>query len=142
MIKRIFELQNPWRSRVFKPSLKNRRVLKILLENLHNRKILGLIGSRQVGKSSLLYLIIEHLLQEGVRAINHWRTTNQTEIDFFVTRGNATHAIEVKWERDTPPKSFKTIHRYYPEIETRVVTRKGFLEIGRASCRERVCHRV
>ena len=398
MIKEIFELQNPWRSRVFSPALKKRKVLEILLENLHNRKILGLIGSRHVGKSSLLYLIIEHLLQEDVRAnhifyfnlddlklhelfeyvpdfirfiqpgenkkyvfideiqrltnpglflkqiydlnqnikiiysgssqleitsklrehlvgrarqfeihplsfseysafnhpipreealgqmlvfgsypevslekngldkqlalkdiyqsyvqkdlvdflkidnidafnkllvllanqigsllvmehlanalkisradaekyisvlentfvikriypfhknykkeitktpkiyfmdlgmrnfainnfndltirndqgalfenfillellkndwdslnrINHWRTTNQTEIDFFVTRGNATHALEVKWDRGTPPKSFKTIHRYYPEIKTRVVTRRGFLE--------------
>jgi uncharacterized protein len=76
------------------------------------------------------FILLELLKNDwySLNRINHWRTTNQTEIDFFVTRGNATQAIEVKWGRDTTPKSFKTIHRYYPEIETRVVTKNGFLE--------------
>lgn len=75
------------------------------------------------------FILLELLNSDwhSMNRINHWRTTNQTEIDFFVTRGNVTQAIEVKWKRDTPPKSFQTIHRYYPDIETRVVTRRGFL---------------
>ncbi|HHC24041.1 MAG TPA: hypothetical protein ENK58_01305, partial [Desulfobacterales bacterium] len=63
MIKEIFELQNPWRSREALPDLKDRAILKLILNNLDNKKILGIIGSRQVGKSSLLYLIIGHLIQ-------------------------------------------------------------------------------
>lgn len=38
---------------------------------------------------------------EGQKYSENPSTTNQTEIDFFVTRGNATQAIEVKWGRDT-----------------------------------------
>ncbi len=70
MIKEIFELQNPWRSREALPDLKDRAILKLILNNLDNKKILGIIGSRQVGKSSLLYLIIGHLIQKNVNA-NH-----------------------------------------------------------------------
>lgn len=69
--KEIFELQNPWRSELaVLPDLKDRTILKLILSNLSNKKILGIIGSRQVGKSSLLYLIIEHLIRENVSA-NH-----------------------------------------------------------------------
>ncbi len=59
--------------------------------------------------------------------INFWRTLNQTEIDFIIQGENEFSAIEVKWEKETPPRSFKTIKRYYPEITTRIVTRKTFL---------------
>ncbi len=65
MIKEIFELQNPWRKQVNYPfSQKQRNVLKILYSNLDNKKIIGLIGSRQVGKSSIIYLLISYLLNE------------------------------------------------------------------------------
>jgi predicted AAA+ superfamily ATPase len=71
MIKEIFELQNPWRTTVDYPfNFKNREILKALLDNLDNRKILGLIGSRQVGKSSLLYLIVQHLIKNNVKVNN------------------------------------------------------------------------
>ncbi|MFQ5651697.1 MAG: hypothetical protein ACE5IY_17305, partial [bacterium] len=60
MIAEIFNLQNPWRSDAsFSFHLKPRAILPKLLENLANKRILSLIGSRQVGKSSLLYLMIE-----------------------------------------------------------------------------------
>ena len=58
---------------------------------------------------------------------NYWRTTNQTEIDFVVSTEDQTEALEVKWDKESIPKSFHTIKRYYPEIQTRVVTRKQFL---------------
>ena len=65
MIKEIFNLQNPWR---FKSTtlfdLKSRTILEILLNHLEHKKISGIIGSRQVGKSSLLFLIISHLIHQ------------------------------------------------------------------------------
>ena len=71
MIREIFELQNPWRTKAdYQFNLKDREILKTILDNLDNRKILGLIGSRQVGKSSLLYLIIQHLLENNVKVDN------------------------------------------------------------------------
>ena len=60
--------------------------------------------------------------------INYWRTTNQTEIDFIVSRGDSISAIEVKWSQTALPKSFKTMHKYYPEIETRLVSKNDFIE--------------
>ncbi len=70
MIKEIFELQNPWRQQTdYEFKQKPRQILSILLDNLSNKKMIGIVGSRQVGKSSLLYLLISHLLhQEGVPA--------------------------------------------------------------------------
>lgn len=66
MIKEIFLLQNPWRDQKdFLFDLKEREVLNTLLSNMNNELILGLVGSRQVGKSSLIYLLIEKLLDSG-----------------------------------------------------------------------------
>ncbi len=61
------------------------------------------------------------------RKINFWRTTNQTEIDFILSSGSTLEAVEVKWEKERPPKSFATITQHYPEITTRVVTKQAFL---------------
>ena len=69
-------------------------------------------------------LIRDHYAQNK---INFWRTTNQTEIDFILTTEQGVEAIEVKWEKEKPPKSFKTIEKYYPKIKTRVVTKSDFL---------------
>lgn len=67
MISSIFNLQNPWRQGRDVPfDLRSREILDLVLQNLENRKLLGLVGSRQVGKSSLLFLTIRHLLEEGV----------------------------------------------------------------------------
>ena len=64
MIKDIFELQNPWRFDAnFHFELKPRRLVHELIENLENRKIRGITGSRQVGKSSILFLFIEYLIR-------------------------------------------------------------------------------
>jgi uncharacterized protein len=67
MIKEIFSLQNPWREQKnFSFNLKTREILNTLLDNMENELILGLIGSRQVGKSSLICLLIENLLNTGI----------------------------------------------------------------------------
>ncbi len=64
----------------------------------------------------------------SLNKINYWRTTNQTEIDFFVTRGDSINAIEVKWGKTVNPKSFKTIRKYYPDIKARLISKNDFLE--------------
>lgn len=66
-MKEVFELQNPWRFQAdFQFDLKPREVLADLIQNMESPKILGLTGSRQVGKSSLLYLLIKHLQKTQV----------------------------------------------------------------------------
>lgn len=44
----------------------DREILKSIFDNLENKKILGLIGSRQVGKSSIIYLIIQYLIKNKI----------------------------------------------------------------------------
>jgi uncharacterized protein len=71
MIKEIFLLQNPWRANTkYSFNLKRREVFDILLDNMDNELIIGLLGSRQVGKSSLLWLLIENLLNSRISAEN------------------------------------------------------------------------
>lgn len=66
MINEIFSLQNPWREQAnYSFDLKQREIYRTLWENMDNELIIGLVGSRQVGKSSLLYLIIENLIRSG-----------------------------------------------------------------------------
>ena len=55
--------QNPWwENGKLNKIMFSRFILPALIENLKNPKIVALVGSRQVGKSSLMYLMIEHLL--------------------------------------------------------------------------------
>lgn len=71
MISEIFTIQNPWRKDSnYSFKLKNRHILDVLIENLQNELILGLIGSRQVGKSSILYLLIDRLLKNKINPTN------------------------------------------------------------------------
>lgn len=64
----------------------------------------------------------------SLNKVNFWRTTNQTEIDFFITKGNSISAVEIKWKKTAPPKSFKTVNKYYPEITTAVISKTDFLK--------------
>lgn len=67
MIIDIFNLQNPWRyQNNHQWNYLPRAILHELVEQIKNDKITGIVGSRQVGKSSLLYLLIKHLLQDNV----------------------------------------------------------------------------
>ena len=64
-MKEVFELQNPWRfQKKYKFKYKPRKILGELIKNLNNKKILGLVGSRQVGKSAILYLLIDYLIKK------------------------------------------------------------------------------
>jgi predicted AAA+ superfamily ATPase len=65
----------------------------------------------------------------SLNKINYWRTTNQTEIDFIVTRGDSINAMEVKWEKSAIPKSFKTIRKHYPGIDARLLVKGDFLKL-------------
>lgn len=64
MLSTILAKQNPWwRNQDFKFNIFYRNVFIELKNNLSNDKILALVGSRQVGKTSLMYLLIQHLLK-------------------------------------------------------------------------------
>ncbi|MEA2116412.1 MAG: ATP-binding protein [Thermodesulfobacteriota bacterium] len=76
---------------------------------------------------NFFFLELLHKDYHGLTKLNYWRTTNQTEIDFILSNENSTEAIEVKWQKETPPKSFKTLQKYYPEIQTKLITRKTFI---------------
>lgn len=71
MISEIFSIQNPWRKDTnYSINLKSRNILNVLIQNMENELILGLIGSRQVGKSSILFLLIERLLKDKINPVN------------------------------------------------------------------------
>ncbi len=63
----------------------------------------------------------------GEKKINYWRTTNQTEIDFIVSRGADLNAFETKWQRAKNPKSFASFKKHYPDALMKVVTRDEFI---------------
>ena len=66
MIRDIFNLQNPWRrDRNYSFPLFSRDIEPVLQDNLSHNKIVGLLGSRQVGKSSLMYRLIDYLIKSG-----------------------------------------------------------------------------
>ncbi len=65
MSRLVLEAQNPWwKTGKFKRLIFPRKITEEILKNLKNKKILALVGSRQVGKTSILYLIIQHLLKK------------------------------------------------------------------------------
>lgn len=74
MLEIILKKQNPWWQQLnFKFNVFPRSIFSELIKNLSSDKILALVGSRQVGKTSLLYLLIEHLL----------KTVKPTDIFYF-----------------------------------------------------------
>lgn len=61
----LLSKQNPWWTGDTVPfRLFQRVITKELIKNLENEKIIALVGSRQVGKTSLLYLLIQHLFKK------------------------------------------------------------------------------
>lgn len=86
-------------------------------------------GRQDIGELFENFHFLEMLQSDphGLNKINYWRTTNQTEIDFIHIKENKTEAIEVKWDKETIPKSFKTLAKYYPNIPAKVLTHKEYL---------------
>lgn len=67
MINEVFLLQNSWRkTKEFPFEFKDRSIFRTLVSNIENELIIGLTGSRQTGKSSLMYMLIKHLLDKGI----------------------------------------------------------------------------
>ncbi len=65
MLSTILAQQNPWwETGKLKIKLFPRAIENELLKNISDSKILGLIGSRQVGKTSLMLFLIHHLLKK------------------------------------------------------------------------------
>lgn len=96
-------------------------ILSNFNEDLSTRQDLGALFEN-------FYLLqLLHSDPYRLQKINFWRTTNQTEIDFIVSEGESRQAIEVKYNKTQPPKSFKTIAKYYPNIQTKLASKENFL---------------
>lgn len=66
-----FLLQNPWRSKGFTFSQYiNRDMFPSVLPYLSQKHIIIITGARQVGKTTLMYQVMEHLTAEGVSPQN------------------------------------------------------------------------
>ncbi len=93
-----FQLQNPWRLGQFIPQrMFQRRLLQEVLAWINDPDILVIIGSRQVGKTTLLSQIIEHLLANGTSAIDifYFNLDDWSLQDFFKTPADFLNFVEV-----------------------------------------------
>lgn len=126
----IIKLLNPFHRNYKKEITKTPKIffLDLGLRNyaINNFNPLPLRNDRGELFENFFLLELLHRDYHGLTRLNYWRTTNQTEIDFILSNENGTEAIEVKWQKTAPPKSFKTLQKYYPEIRTKLVTQKAF----------------
>ncbi len=64
-----FQLQNPWRNGAFQDDGSIRReIFPAILQDMDNKEITVITGSRQVGKTTLLMDAISHLLEKQIPA--------------------------------------------------------------------------
>ncbi len=78
---------------------------------------------------SFVFTEIDKLDFHSIQKINYWRTTNQTEIDFIVQNDFGSFAIEVKWNKESLPKSFTTFNKYYPKTNCFLINKNNFSSI-------------
>jgi predicted AAA+ superfamily ATPase len=81
-----FQIQNPWRVGTYAPEKSFRRHLRDeILPWLADPDILVIVGSRQVGKTTLLFQIIDHLFAQATAAndIFYFNLDDLTLIEFF-----------------------------------------------------------
>ena len=128
IIKRIFPFHKNYKKEITKTPKIYFRDLGLRNFVINNFNDLNLRNDAGDLFENFCFLELLNIDPYSLNKINYWRTTNQTEIDFFVTRGDSINAIEVKWEKTAIPKSFKTIRKYYPDIKARVISKKDFLE--------------
>jgi len=93
-----FQLQNPWRHGNFTPPKTFRRLLLTeALAWMNDPYILVIIGSRQVGKTTLLSQMIEHLLANDVAAadIFYFNLDDWNLLEFFKNPADFLSFIEL-----------------------------------------------
>lgn len=97
----ILQRQNPWwETGKINFQLFPRILEKELIKNLENEKIIALVGSRQVGKTSLLYLLIENLLKTNKPAnILYFNLDDITIQTLFETPEKFLQYIQIKNEK-------------------------------------------
>jgi len=62
----ILHLMNPWWSKKWKaPGIKRKKYLDFLMSTLNNHDIISLVGLRRIGKTTILYQMIEELLKNN-----------------------------------------------------------------------------
>ena len=93
-----FQVQNPWRTGRFAPVQSFRRhLLSEALAWLDDPDILVIIGSRQVGKTTLLFQMIEHLLANNVtpQDIFYFNLDEVSLLEFFKAPAEFLNFIEL-----------------------------------------------
>ncbi|MFQ5640289.1 MAG: ATP-binding protein [bacterium] len=93
-----FQLQNPWRKGRYLPeSSIRRRLLDNLLDWLSEPDILVVVGSRQVGKTTLLHQLIEHLFAQEIAGedVFYFNLDDITLLDFFRSPVEFVKFVEV-----------------------------------------------
>lgn len=93
-----FNLQNPWRSGRFVPIESfQRQLLRQTLDWLDAPDILVIIGSRQVGKTTLIFQIIEHLLADNIAKedIFYFNLDDVSLLEFFKTPAEFVDFVEL-----------------------------------------------
>ncbi len=65
----IVYLFNPWwEHKEFFTGIPRKKYLELVVSNLENKQALIVVGSRRVGKTTLIHQTIKHLLQKGIEA--------------------------------------------------------------------------
>ena len=128
IIKKVFPFHRNYKKEIVKtPKI---YFMDLGLRNYVLKEFKQIDERQDVGALFENFIFLELLQKDfyGLSSVNFWRTTNQTEIDFIVENEKGLKAIETKWRKGKQPRSFQTIRKYYPEIETNVLTAKGFIE--------------
>lgn len=130
----IFALQNPWQQdgTPFDPSLYKRKQLPELLAGLSNDKILALIGSRQVGKTSLMRLMIANLIQAqniNPKQISYFNLDDLAMRGLFETTTNILDFLGFTETRANTTKQYLFIDEV-ERLENPGLTLKAIQDLG------------
>ncbi|MFQ5631747.1 MAG: ATP-binding protein, partial [bacterium] len=93
-----FNMQNPWRIEPFStPKTFPRKILDEAKEWLTQDEVIVIIGPRQVGKTTLLYQLIDHLLKSEISPhdIFYFTLDEPGLTDFFQSPVDFIHFIEI-----------------------------------------------
>ncbi|MCP5499807.1 MAG: ATP-binding protein [Leptospiraceae bacterium] len=104
---------NPWWENDFKIELWNRKSLKEKFPFwLNENRILFLTGLRRVGKTSLMKLMIHHLLKKGIKPKNIFYIS----MDDYLFKNNSIHEILTLYRKICKIKSEEKSYLFFDEI--------------------------
>jgi len=87
-----------WDKRYKYPYDKKRNKFRLIAENTYNRQIVEIIGLRRTGKTTILFQIINKLVEEGVSPFNIWYFTfdeEQVKLDDLIIEFRKQTKMEI-----------------------------------------------